>query len=54
MENLNRSMPKGALLPVPMTCTVRFGTPMSVGIDESKDHFLERARMEVCRLSGHV
>jgi len=54
MENLNRSMPKGALLPVPMTCTVRFGTPMSVEVDEPKDHFLERARMEVCRLSGRV
>lgn len=54
MENLNRSMPKGALLPVPMTCTVRFGAPMSVGVDEAKEQFLERARMEVCRLSGRV
>lgn len=54
MENLNRSMPKGALLPVPMTCTVRFGAPMFVRVDEPKEQFLERARMEVCRLSGRV
>ncbi len=25
IENLHRSMPKGALLPVPIICTVRFG-----------------------------
>lgn len=52
IENLHRSMPKGALLPVPMTCTVRFGAPIEPKTDETKDSFLERARREVIRLSG--
>lgn len=54
IENLHRSMPKGATMPVPMTCTVRFGEPIAVGEDEPKDAFLERARAEVIRLSGLV
>jgi 1-acyl-sn-glycerol-3-phosphate acyltransferase len=51
LDNLHRSLPKGALLPVPMVCTVRFGTPMSVG-STPKDVFLERARDEVIALSN--
>jgi 1-acyl-sn-glycerol-3-phosphate acyltransferase len=52
LENLHRSLPKGAFLPIPMTCTVRFGAPMSLGAGEAKDAFLERARGEVIRLAG--
>jgi 1-acyl-sn-glycerol-3-phosphate acyltransferase len=54
IENLHRSMPKGALLPVPMTCTVRFGAALAVRSDETKEEFLERARIEVVRLSGLI
>ena len=50
LDNLHRSLPKGALLPVPMVCTVRFGTPLAVG-SAPKDVFLERARAEVIALS---
>jgi 1-acyl-sn-glycerol-3-phosphate acyltransferase len=50
LDNLHRSLPKGALLPVPMVCTVRFGAPLSVGATP-KDVFLERARDEVIALS---
>jgi 1-acyl-sn-glycerol-3-phosphate acyltransferase len=50
LDNLHRSLPKGALLPVPMVCTVRFGAPMNVG-SESRDVFLERARAAVIELS---
>lgn len=50
LDNLHRSLPKGALLPVPMVCTVRFGAPMSVG-STGKDEFLERARAAVIELS---
>jgi 1-acyl-sn-glycerol-3-phosphate acyltransferase len=50
LDNLHRSLPKGALLPVPMVCTVRFGAPLSVG-SAPKDVFLERARAEVISLS---
>jgi 1-acyl-sn-glycerol-3-phosphate acyltransferase len=51
LDNLHRSLPKGALLPVPMVCTVRFGAPMRVG-STPKDVFLERARDEVIALSN--
>jgi 1-acyl-sn-glycerol-3-phosphate acyltransferase len=54
LENLHRSMPKGAVLPIPITCTVRFGEPMALAQDESKEDFLARARGAVIRLSGNV
>jgi 1-acyl-sn-glycerol-3-phosphate acyltransferase len=44
LENLNRSMPKGAILPVPITCTVRFGAPLARIVNEDKLTFLNRAR----------
>jgi 1-acyl-sn-glycerol-3-phosphate acyltransferase len=54
LENLHRSMPKGAVLPIPLTCTVRFGCPIQLAPNESKNEFLERARAEVIRLAGNV
>jgi len=51
LENLNRVMPKGTILPVPMTCTVRFGAPLPRVAEESKDAFLARAREAVVALS---
>lgn len=51
LENLHRSMPKGALLPVPIICTVRFGAPLVRIADEPKDAFLERARCAVISLA---
>ena len=44
LDNLHRSLPKGALLPVPVVCTVRFGAPVVRIADESKESFLARAR----------
>jgi hypothetical protein len=52
IENLHRSMPKGALLPVPLICTIRFGAPVARIDGEDKDAFLERARAAVIRLAG--
>jgi 1-acyl-sn-glycerol-3-phosphate acyltransferase len=52
IENLHRSMPKGALLPVPLICTIRFGAPLARIDGEDKDAFLERARAAVIRLAG--
>lgn len=52
LENLHRSMPKGAVLPIPMTCTVRIGCPIQLAVDEDKTTFLERARSEVIKLAG--
>lgn len=44
IANLNRVMPKGEFLPIPLICTVTFGAPIHVGEAEEKDAFLTRAR----------
>src|SRR5207253_1943632 len=44
IENLNRVMPKGEFVPIPLLCTVTFGAPVALGAGESKDVFLGRAR----------
>jgi 1-acyl-sn-glycerol-3-phosphate acyltransferase len=54
LENLHRSMPKGAVVPIPLTCTVRFGAPLAVAPNESQQAFLSRARDAVIALSGHA
>jgi 1-acyl-sn-glycerol-3-phosphate acyltransferase len=51
LDNLYRSMPKGTYLPVPLTCSVRFGAPLQRVADETKDAFLERARQAVVDLA---
>ena len=51
LDTLHRSMPKGRFLPVPLICTVRFGTPVVLGPDEDKDAFLERARAAVVEVA---
>jgi 1-acyl-sn-glycerol-3-phosphate acyltransferase len=50
LENLNRILPKGEVLPVPMISMLTLGAPLSVAEGESKDDFLERARGAVCAL----
>jgi len=54
LDNLHRSFPKGAVLPIPIMCTVRFGTPIALSSEESKDAFLARARAAVIELSGQA
>jgi 1-acyl-sn-glycerol-3-phosphate acyltransferase len=44
IENLNRVMPKGELVPVPLLCTVTFGVPLTLADGEDKDSFLTRSR----------
>ena len=50
LDNLWRSMPKGAHLPVPLTCVVRFGAPLGRVDGEEKPAFLARAREAVVAL----
>lgn len=50
LDTLHRSMPKGAALPVPLVCTVRFGAPISLHANEHKKDFLARAREAVLAL----
>lgn len=51
LDNLHRSLPKGALLPLPVVCTVRFGAPLARREAEDKESFLERARDAVIGLA---
>lgn len=44
IENVGRVMPKGAIIPVPLLCTLTFGQSMHVAAGESKAAFLARAR----------
>jgi 1-acyl-sn-glycerol-3-phosphate acyltransferase len=44
LENLNRILPKGEILPVPLMGSVTFGPPLALEPNESKEGFLARAR----------
>lgn len=44
IANLNRVMPKGRVLPLPLLCTTSFGPALQLTEDESKEHFLTRCR----------
>ncbi len=44
LENLNRILPKGEFLPVPLLSYVTFGAPLARLSEETKDAFLDRAR----------
>ncbi|MBP7141674.1 MAG: 1-acyl-sn-glycerol-3-phosphate acyltransferase [Opitutaceae bacterium] len=50
IDNLNRVLPKGELLPIPLICSVTFGAPLSRIEGEAKDAFSERARSAVIAL----
>jgi 1-acyl-sn-glycerol-3-phosphate acyltransferase len=43
IANLNRVMPKGEVIPVPLICTLTFGAPLHLTDDEPKEAFLARA-----------
>lgn len=47
MENLNRVLPKGEFIPVPMVSRVVFGESLRLENGETKDEFLARARRAV-------
>lgn len=51
LSNSQRVMPKGALLPVPLLCSVRFGTPCRCQPGEDKKAFLERLRTTLVELA---
>jgi 1-acyl-sn-glycerol-3-phosphate acyltransferase len=50
LENLNRILPKGEFVPVPMLSLLTFGKPIQLEPGEHKDVFLERAREAVSSL----
>ena len=50
IDNVQRVMPKGEVVPVPILCSVSFGTPLALLAGEDKRVFLERARAAVVAL----
>ena len=51
IENLGRAMPKGAVIPLPLLCTLTFGPPLYQNPDETRDAFLERVRQALLDLA---
>jgi 1-acyl-sn-glycerol-3-phosphate acyltransferase len=50
IDNVQRVMPKGEVVPVPLLCSVSFGAPVVLAPGEDKRAFLERARAAVIAL----
>jgi len=50
LENLNRILPKGEVLLVPLLGSLTIGAPLKLEADETKVDFLERARQAVWSL----
>ena len=47
LANLNRVLPKGEILPVPLISRVVFGSPLAFPANESKENFLASARQAI-------
>ena len=50
IANVQRVMPKGEVVPVPVLCSVTFGAPVKLEPGEDRRAFLERARDAVMAL----
>ncbi|RYF63996.1 MAG: 1-acyl-sn-glycerol-3-phosphate acyltransferase, partial [Comamonadaceae bacterium] len=50
IENIQRVMPKGEVVPVPILCSVTFGAPVRLEEGEERRPFLDRARNAVIAL----
>ena len=54
IDNLNRVLPKGEIIPLPLLCTVTFGTPVSVSPGEENPRFRERSRAALLALAPPI
>jgi 1-acyl-sn-glycerol-3-phosphate acyltransferase len=50
IDNMNRILPRGEILPVPLLSCITFGPPIYLEAGEAKTNFLARARDAVVRL----
>ncbi len=50
INNIQRVMPKGEVVPVPVLCSVTFGVPIQLRENEERRAFLDRARQAVIAL----
>lgn len=52
IDNMNRILPRGTYLPVPLLSRVVFGPPLWLEQGEKKQEFLDRARQAILNLKG--
>lgn len=50
INNIQRLLPKGEVIPVPVLCSVTFGAPIKIEEGEERRAFLDRARDAVIKL----
>lgn len=50
LDNMNRILPKGEVVPVPLISSVTFGPPVRLEMGEARDPFLARTREAVIAL----
>ena len=53
IDNVNRVLPKGEILPVPMLGSITMGPPLKLEPEESRESFLERAKGALETLQKH-
>ncbi len=51
IDNLNRVLPKGEMIPLPLLCTVTFGAPLRLVQGEGRAEFVERCRNSLLNLA---
>ena len=52
LENLNRVLPKGEFIPLPLICSVIFGAPLPAVAERTKEDFLNEAKVALETLSS--
>jgi len=50
LENVNRVLPKGEIVVVPLLCSATFGPPLTLVEGETRSEFLARTREALCSL----
>ncbi len=50
IDNVQRVLPKGMIVPIPLACTVRYGAPLTFAPDVSKKTFLDMVRDSLLNL----
>ncbi|MDN6321744.1 MAG: 1-acyl-sn-glycerol-3-phosphate acyltransferase [Halomonas sp.] len=51
IDNLNRVLPKGERVPLPLLCTLTYGAPLQLAPEEDKAEFLVRAERALLGLA---
>ncbi len=54
IDNVNRVLPKGEILPVPMLGSVTLGAPIKLAPDDTKETFLQKTRTALAQLGGQT